>query len=1085
MKYLTDLLERHRSYLKRKSAPTMNSSSSSGKRRSVLKAFEDNLTLVQLSEDEFHVQLDSAFRPTRTQQQRSAFSTSVIDSVTNIFSILRHSADYAFVFLTDEMMGIDKFAKDNSDSFMSPASRAKYRQKFRDELAYGNGHMTIHVFGKVNSGSDTDSLFVWKVPTINRNSPQHVGLVAKTIDECRKSLPKEVSKEAVRQFNSVINGLTSLPAKARDALRNIIYLGDPNPDKSLADEYVDFVMNVCAGEPIDESMLVDGRASNSRGGRGVHATKFDEFWTACKEVLMPDAQVEERRHSGVMYSSEAHSIPDLIAKATAVLQKKIVDGKLPVMPPIPCKEWVACQFVPNCAQRDAASKFTGRLDVKRAVQLRTLRKQHIDEHWVRALIRYFKEWMVELKHHKKFDGIEYWGQDDKAKIPIGEQVSFHANIHFRASPLPSSLTIYNSFQVHVSTGTRANNRGMVSATNGNHLKAGDHDYVVGRVIPHVSLRTNIPPDMSGSFFVGDEETGFGQIYVTLTDAVFDPSEIFDHCAQLIDALKDKKLKPTVLVLQTDGGPDHSLRRVAVKLALVALFLELSLDRLIVLRCAPNGSAGNPIERSMSVLNLPLAHTALRRADMPPYAEDAMKNVNSMSALRQVASKMDEKQKQATKEKAILEQHLNAALACKKLQSFISQHEIDLTTDQVNDVISSIYSFVGVKLRRNHDVTGAMETEDGGVQVERSETVHVDLLLHRLAQVDEEASRNFQLEWSKSVQEPIDVIAEKFAQLETSGRKVVVRPRVTADKVEALHSQLAKIDPNYSRAIMTKEHLSKVPLINQFIASHAVVTPYHIDLVKCNNHACCGELKTPLEVQDLALQRQPTPINDPQRPGHFYCRNDALKVFKGDTAAFTNLSDLPSQNVEKATTMAERKKRDTAITKELGKNIWAANRVRCIVVCFHCAKRRCVYSPDDRGYRRVAAALKQKLESVSERFSCGDLLFDDSDPLSKVLVQKMNLTCESDIENGYYNNKSRALKLQDICVHCGETEDVGSAGTFLLGQHQLEERCLTGGYSCRPICVECLEMKRKVVTYGKKDESNARAEKRRARSALTS
>ena len=266
----------------------------------------------------------------------------------------------------------------------------------------------------------------------------------------------------------------------------------------------------------------------------------------------------------------------------------------------------------------------------------------------------------------------------------------------------------------------------------------------------------------------------------------------------------------------------------------------------------------------------------------------------------------------------------------------------------------------------------------------------------------------------------------------------------------------------------------------YLQSHGVITPYHVDLVKCNNHACCGELKTPLHVQELALQRQPTPVNDPNNKGHFYCRNDALKVFAGDTAAFTNLSDLPSQNVEKPTTKAEKKARDTAMAKELGNKIWSANRVRCFITCFHCAKRRCVYSRNEPDYRQAAAKLKQKLESVSERYSCGDLLFDDSDPLSKVLVQKMNLTCESDIENGYYNDDTRALRLQDICVHCGEMEDKGSAGSFLLGQTQLEERCLTGGYKCRPICIDCLEMKRKVIPFGKKDESKAREEKRRAR-----
>jgi hypothetical protein len=131
-----------------------------------------------------------------------------------------------------------------------------------------------------------------------------------------------------------------------------------------------------------------------------------------------------------------------------------------------------------------------------------------------------------------------------------------------------------------------------------------------------------------------------------------------------------------------------------------------------------------------------------------------------------------------------------------------------------------------------------------------------------------------------------------------------------------------------------------------------------------------------------------------------------------------------------------------------------------------------------GYAREAGTLKQKLELVSGRYSCGDLLFDDSDPLSEVLVQKLSLTWESQIEKGYYNNTERSLKLQDICVHCGEMEESGSMGTFLLGQDQLEQRCLTGGYKCLPICVDCIEMKRKVVMGGKKNEVKAREERAR-------
>eukprot|EP00577_Skeletonema_sp_RCC1716_P024640 CAMPEP_0113400332 /NCGR_PEP_ID=MMETSP0013_2-20120614/16062_1 /TAXON_ID=2843 ORGANISM="Skeletonema costatum, Strain 1716" /NCGR_SAMPLE_ID=MMETSP0013_2 /ASSEMBLY_ACC=CAM_ASM_000158 /LENGTH=122 /DNA_ID=CAMNT_0000285385 /DNA_START=246 /DNA_END=615 /DNA_ORIENTATION=- /assembly_acc=CAM_ASM_000158 len=57
------------------------------------------------------------------------------------------------------------------------------------------------------------------------------------------------------------------------------------------------------------------------------------------------------------------------------------------------------------------------------------------------------------------------------------------------------------------------------------------------------------------------------------------------------------------------------------------------------------------------------------------------------------------------------------------------------------------------------------------------------------------------------------------------------------------------------------------------------------------------------------------------------------------------------------------------------------------------------SPSDAVYIGAITALQQKLESVSDRFSCGDLIFEDDDPLSKAVVQKKNLTCETRIERG--------------------------------------------------------------------------------------
>ena len=49
--------------------------------------------------------------------------------------------------------------------------------------------------------------------------------------------------------------------------------------------------------------------------------------------------------------------------------------------------------------------------------------------------------------------------------------------------------------------------------------------------------------MTGSFFCGDEDEGYGQIFVTLRDAIFDPSKVFDRTAQLIDNMDQNNINP--------------------------------------------------------------------------------------------------------------------------------------------------------------------------------------------------------------------------------------------------------------------------------------------------------------------------------------------------------------------------------------------------------------------------------------------------------------------------------------------------------------------------------------------------------------
>ena len=99
-----------------------------------------------------------------------------------------------------------------------------------------------------------------------------------------------------------------------------------------------------------------------------------------------------------------------------------------------------------------------------------------------------------------------------------------------------------------------------------------------------------------------------------------------------------------------------------------------------------------------------------------------------------------------------------------------------------------------------------------------------------------------------------------------------------------------------------------------------------------------------------------------------------------------------------------------------------------------------------------------MESISG-YSCGDLIFNDDDPISEVLAQRQNLTCESKVETAYYNVLGRKFETVLVCIYCGEK----GSSDFLLQQAQLESRGKSGGSQCYPICIECLENGNSPVT----------------------
>lgn len=89
----------------------------------------------------------------------------------------------------------------------------------------------------------------------------------------------------------------------------------------------------------------------------------------------------------------------------------------------------------------------------------------------------------------------------------------------------------------------------------------------------------------------------------------------------------------ILFVYADGGPDHRLSYVTVRLSLVALFVNLGLDVLIAGQTAPSHSWANPVERIMSVINLGLQCIGIMQAKMGDAFEKHVQGCKNLKQIR--------------------------------------------------------------------------------------------------------------------------------------------------------------------------------------------------------------------------------------------------------------------------------------------------------------------------------------------------------------------------------------------------------------------------------------------------------------------
>ena len=394
-------------------------------------------------------------------------------------------------------------------------------------------------------------------------------------------LPEYHTMEMKREFMRSYQGLIDIPEHIIRAMYSNLTL-DATASKNPAIDAR--VRQAIMTEDFD--MAIDLRSLN----KGRPDDTFDVFFSKLEEEISEVTATDERRHNDVAHFSKYISVRDMI-KQTA---KKCPDGT-----PIPSESTVFFAFVPKNAYVETAKLYKGRVNLQHKVQTRQLRSSHIDEHYCAAIFKYMRQYAVMHRDETHFICL-----DDKSKIDYGEPgLAIASGVRGKKSIVPVSTV----------------------------LSALDHDVASkGSLTPSVALLVDLPED-------GSTETFYrGQVYVTLKDSVFEPSSPFRHAVELFKILEG--LPNPILMMYTDGGPDHRTTYGAVKLSLIVLFKLLDLDILIAARTAPGHSWANPAERIMSLLNLAYQNIAVHRSEMNSHYEQCLKSCGSMSDIRKKAAK---------------------------------------------------------------------------------------------------------------------------------------------------------------------------------------------------------------------------------------------------------------------------------------------------------------------------------------------------------------------------------------------------------------------------------------------------------------
>ncbi|XP_033749002.1 uncharacterized protein LOC117333692 [Pecten maximus] len=433
-------------------------------------------------------------------------------------------------------------------------------------------------------GSCSATIFLWKVSK-DRGLSQVMNEAIKVVHHLKPRLPEYHTRRMRTDFVHRYCNLhdVTIPKHVLRAIyaeTTLDATSDQNPAMDAR------VRQALLSE--DSDLVLDMRHLN----KGRPGDTFQVFYDILAAKVEEMCAADERRHN-IEHMSAYISVRDLIEDVKKVLEPDT---------PIPSESSVLFAFAPKNAYLHTAKLYKSKVPLQFKIQTRQLRLSHQDDHYCAAQYKYMRHFAHQFRDHVTFLSI-----DDKSKIDLGE---------------PGQ---------HVTTGVRGKKSIVPAASQ---LSALDHDISSkGSITPSVCLNVAIPEERDGSFYTGS-------VTVTYKDAIFQASSPFRHVAEMQTMLQSRgqEVNP-ILMIFSDGGPDHRLTYHSVKLSLIVLFKNLDLDLLVAGRTAPGHSWLNPVERIMSTLNLAFQNAAIAREECDGDIEQVLRSANSMAEIRKKSEKV--------------------------------------------------------------------------------------------------------------------------------------------------------------------------------------------------------------------------------------------------------------------------------------------------------------------------------------------------------------------------------------------------------------------------------------------------------------